>query len=170
MFAGDAGGHKGLPVLFDAWSQVPQFADLLVATPSPFTGTVPDRTRVIQLDPTEMASAWQRATIAVAPSVWADPFPTVILEAMSVGTAVVASNIGGIPEIVRDGVDGVLVEPGNVKALGSALTWLLGDHAALSAMGASARVRSKQFTDSTIIPRIISLYGQLIDGSRRQPS
>lgn len=51
------------------------------------------------------------------PSVWQDPCPLVVLEAMASGTCLVSSAVGGIPEVVENGINGVLVEAGNVDAL-----------------------------------------------------
>lgn len=55
--------------------------------------------------------------VALVPSVWCEAFGYTIIEAMAAGATVVASRTGGIPEIIEDGVTGVLVEPGNSEAL-----------------------------------------------------
>jgi glycosyltransferase involved in cell wall biosynthesis len=62
--------------------------------------------------------------IAIVPSIWQEAFGYVVLEAMAAECPVVASDVGGIPEIVRDGVDGVLVPPADVAALAGALVRL----------------------------------------------
>ena len=69
--------------------------------------------------------AFRRCSIAVVPSVWAEPFGIVVIEAMAGKSAVVASDIGGIPEIVRNGVSGLLVPPGDSVALRGALADLI---------------------------------------------
>lgn len=70
-----------------------------------------------------------------------DGLPNVLLEAMASGTAVVASRVGGIPEVVTDGEDGLLVTPGDANALVGALISLLGDPALRMRLGERARQR-----------------------------
>ena len=63
------------------------------------------------------APAWVQSV----PSTWSEPFGNVALEAMMRGIAVVSSDCGGLPELVRDGETGFLVPPGDEKALAAAL-------------------------------------------------
>lgn len=63
--------------------------------------------------------------IIVVPSKLPDPFPTTVLEAMVSGKAVVASNIGGIPEIIQDGINGVLFQPNKADDLASKIYYLI---------------------------------------------
>ena len=79
------------------------------------------------------------SAIAVHLPAFPDPFPGVVLEAMSCACAVVASNIGGVPEQITDGVDGVLLPPGESKALAVALQELLDDPERRRRMGEAAR-------------------------------
>ena len=95
------------------------------------------------------------------PSVWAEPFGLVVIEAMSGGTPVVASDIGGIPEIIQYGISGLLVSPGDTEALREALSALLADPARRRAMGEAARRRSNDFAAATVVPHLESLYRQL---------
>jgi glycosyltransferase involved in cell wall biosynthesis len=71
-----------------------------------------------------------------------EPFGTVLAEAMAVGTPVVATRVGGIPEVVEDGVTGRLVAPGDPRALAGAVLEVLERR---EAMGASARARAARF-------------------------
>jgi glycosyltransferase involved in cell wall biosynthesis len=82
------------------------------------------------------------AHVLVMPSLW-EGLPLAILEGMFAGNAVVASNASGIPEAVRDGVDGLLVPPGDVDALAGALHTLLEDAALRKRMGASAAAHAR---------------------------
>ncbi len=79
------------------------------------------------------------SAIAVHLPIFPDPFPGVVLEAMSCGCAVVAANTGGVPEQITDGVDGILVEPGSAPAVAAALGELLGDPQRRRSMGRAAR-------------------------------
>ena len=67
------------------------------------------------------------ADVLVVPSVWQENYPTVVLEARAQGLPVIASRVGGLPEMVDDGVDGVLVTAGDVAALTEAISRLAGD-------------------------------------------
>lgn len=80
------------------------------------------------------------ASVCVVPS-RSEAFGRVNIEAMAAGTPVVASGVGGIPEIVRDGQDGFLVPPDNPQALADKLRLILSDPALRAAMGQSARQR-----------------------------
>lgn len=98
------------------------------------------RIRALGLVP-DGASVSEAADIVVIPSTWPEPFGLVALEAMRAGRAVVAAAHGGIPEIVEDQVSGVLVPPGDVAALASAIGSLLDDPQRMAALGAAARDR-----------------------------
>ena len=73
-----------------------------------------------------MAAALDDATLLVLPS-HSEGLPRVVMEAFARGRPVVGARAGGIPDIVEDGVSGLLVEPGNIPALADALVRLLSD-------------------------------------------
>lgn len=75
----------------------------------------------------------------VLPSVWQDPCPLVVLEAMASGACLVSSAVGGIPEVVENGKTGVLVEPNNTEELARAISSVLIDSEAMKRMEANAR-------------------------------
>jgi glycosyltransferase involved in cell wall biosynthesis len=94
---------------------------------------------------------------------WAESFPYVILEAMSVGLPIVASNVGGIQEALRDGQDGRLVEPRDPDPLAGALIELLEDPIRGERMGAAAKARMEErFTRSSMIDRLIHVYDEVL--------
>lgn len=81
------------------------------------------------------------ATVAVIPSVWQEAFGLSVIEAMAAGRPVIASAVGGIPEIVEDGITGLLVPPGDVEALADAMLDLLQDAERARSLGEAARRR-----------------------------
>jgi glycosyltransferase involved in cell wall biosynthesis len=87
--------------------------------------------------------------------VWPEPFGIAALEAMSFGKPVIASNTGGLPEIVRSGENGILVEPGDHLALARAITTLYRDQGEILRMGKNAaRLLRQNFDSEIVIPRI----------------
>ncbi len=81
------------------------------------------------------------ADVCTVPSVWQEAFGWSVVEPMALGRAVVASRVGGIPEIVRDGVDGLLVPPADPDAIAAALELLLRDPTLGARMGETGRRR-----------------------------
>ncbi len=87
--------------------------------------------------------------VLVFPSI-SDGCPNKVLEAMLAGSAIIASAVGGIPELIRDGVDGILVPPRDDKQLLTALESLLDNPARARSLGDSARCRAlSDFTPAT---------------------
>ena len=83
--------------------------------------------------------------VVVHSSVRAEPFGRVILEAMALGRAVIATRAGGVPEFVRDGRDGRLVEPGDVGDMAGALSDLLADDERRAVYGTTAKAAAERF-------------------------
>lgn len=81
----------------------------------------------------------RRARAVVLPSVWYENSPRAIIEAFALGRPAIGARIGGIPELVREGVTGLTFSPGNVAELRGALLSLLADDARVQAMGENAR-------------------------------
>ena len=86
-------------------------------------------------------AALATAGAVVVPSRWPENQPYAVLEAQLLARVVVAAAVGGIPELIEDGVDGRLVPPGNAVALTAAVDAALSDPTAAAAMGAAARQR-----------------------------
>jgi glycogen(starch) synthase len=105
----------------------------------------------------QVAWAMANATVFVLPS-RVEPFGIVVLEAMGVGRAVVVSSRGGAPEIVRDGVDGLVADPFDEVALAAAITRLLADERLRRNLGAAAAVRAADFSWDAIAERYREIY------------
>jgi glycosyltransferase involved in cell wall biosynthesis len=86
-----------------------------------------------------------------------------VIEAMASGTAVIASRLGGLPEVVVDGETGFLVEPGEVDDLAARLTQVLGDPALARTLGENGRQRAlRTFTWDACARRCLDAYGELV--------
>ena len=92
--------------------------------------------------------------------------PIALLEAMASGVAPVSTRVGGIPEVLTDGEDGLLVDPGDAGALAAALTKLLADDQAREAMAAAARRRAADFDLSRAVRQIEGIYERSLRSTR----
>jgi glycosyltransferase involved in cell wall biosynthesis len=165
LFVGALARHKGLHVLLEAYARLKAAPPLVIAGP-----TTPDTPRtwprgVVALGSLPHAAvmgAWRRASLGLVPSVFPDPCPTVALEAMACGVPLVASRIGGLPDIVADEQSGLLVEPRDVGQLETALRRLLADPDALARMGERGRQRLAAFTDTAVVSRLETIYERIV--------
>lgn len=106
----------------------------------------------------ELARAW----VAAVPS-RSEGFGLVNIEAMSVRTPVVASRIGGIPEVVRDGLDGFLVPPADPGALAAKLGQLLADRVLRERLGQNGRQRFlESFAEAVLLPQQVAWLEGLV--------
>jgi glycosyltransferase involved in cell wall biosynthesis len=143
LFVGVLERYKGVDVLAEAWprvaAEVPG-AVLRIVGDGPLAGTVEplgarwDR----RLSSEEVACALDEASLLVLPS-RSEGLPRIVIEAFCRGRAVVGTAAGGIPDIVEDGVSGLIVPPEDPAALAGALVRALGDRALLERLGAGAR-------------------------------
>jgi glycosyltransferase involved in cell wall biosynthesis len=90
------------------------------------------------LDPERKSAALASSTVFILPS-YAEGMPMALLEAMSWGMPVIATPVGGIPQVVDSGVNGLLVAPGDIDGLGAAIRQLLEDKGLRERLGAAAR-------------------------------
>ena len=95
-----------------------------------FTGFIPHE---------KLKYLYSAVNIVVLPSIWQDPCPLVVLEAMASGTCLVSSAVGGVPEVVESGKNGVLVEADNVAALVKAICNILASSPSMAKMELAAR-------------------------------
>jgi glycosyltransferase involved in cell wall biosynthesis len=107
-------------------------------------------------------TALSEIDILVHASVTPEPFGQVIVEGMSAGLPVVATDAGGPAEIIEDGVDGLLYPPGDADALASRLRGLADDPALRARVGAAARASSKRFTARAAAARVTWVYERVL--------
>ena len=103
----------------------------------------------------------QEAALLVLPS-YAEGLPVAVLEAMAAGLPVVTTPVGGMPDIFRDGVNGLLTPPGDVPALANALSRLLGDAELRQTMGRHNRQQAlEEFAVPQYVQRLLDVYYQV---------
>ncbi|MCG2829233.1 glycosyltransferase family 4 protein [Methanothermobacter sp. K4] len=109
-----------------------------------------------------LAAIYRRANVTVLPSICYDNSPLVIYESFMNSTPVIASRIGGIPELVTDGYNGVLFEAGNVSELTSLINKIAEDPSILEGLERGAYESCKQYQIEVTLERLISIYKDLL--------
>ena len=158
LFVGSDSPHKGQCVALDAFSQLPPGeAQLhLVGGDAPVNRLGVTARGYLRGD--ALRKEYEAASLLVVPSVWPEPCPTVVLEAMAHGLPVVGSRIGGIPDLIEHGYNGLLVAPNDSVALADGLLAILTDDALRQRLSAAARTRVSQFDAATVLPQIEDVY------------
>ena len=170
LFVGDVRRDKGVHVLLDAYQRLEQRVELVLVGkvwPETPRELPPGVTLLRHWPNAAVREAMRRCLALVAPSVWPEPFGIVVVEALAAGRPVVASAIGGIPEIVRDREEGLLVAPGDPASLASALRTIVDDDALRERLAANALVRARTYTPEEVVPRFEAAY-ERVAPSRRQ--
>lgn len=117
------------------------------------------------VDHERMPAFYAAADLTVVPSLWEEPFGKVVAESMATATPVLASDRGGIPEIVTDGLDGVLIGgPDDPRRLADAVIDLLSDTTRLEAMAeAGRRTAATRFSIPARVAALRSFYAEAAD-------
>jgi glycosyltransferase involved in cell wall biosynthesis len=158
--------HKGLHTLLAAYQLMAGAPPLVVIgapwadTPAEFPANV---TVLRNLSHAAVMAAWARASLAIVPSIFPDPCPTVAMEAMACGLPIVATNVGGLPDLVDDGRTGLLVPPADVRALREALAAIANKPDLAKEMGEAGRQKVGAFMASSVVARIEGIYGSALE-------
>lgn len=110
----------------------------------------------------EVLAWWQRASVAVLTSE-REGMPVCLMEAAACGVPAVSTAVGGVPELIEDGVTGLLASAGDSRALASALERLLREPEWAAHLGVQARRRAEErFSIARQVDRLVELWGQLL--------
>jgi glycosyltransferase involved in cell wall biosynthesis len=148
LFVGRISVEKGVEVMLRAWRQIAE--PLSIAGDGPLFERLSEEGKgapyrfVGRQNKAEVFSAMKSARFMVVPSLWYEGFPMVIVEAFAHGLPVVCSRLGGMAEVVEDGISGLHFEAGNAVDLADKVQQLLDDPKRCEAMGRAAR---KQFLE-----------------------
>ncbi len=171
VYAGRLSREKGLGTLMRAAqaARVP----LVVAGTGPLEGSLraeatPGVRFLGRVPGVEVDRLLAGSRAAVVPSEWAENAPMAVLEPMALGRPVIATRMGGIPEQVRDCVDGVLVDAGDELQLAAALRVLSDDAALADRLGTAARERATTtFGPQAHLDGLLGIYSMACDAGRR---
>ncbi|RBY82903.1 glycosyltransferase family 1 protein [Geodermatophilus sp. TF02-6] len=172
-YVGRLAPQKRADLLVEAFGRMRRPADLVVV------GDGPDRDRVRQLaagsphadritlagfvEHTAVPAVLASLDVLVLPSAY-EEMGSVLTEAMASGLPVVASDVGGIPEVVCDGGTGLLVPPGDVGALAAALDRLAADAVLRARLSAGARARATDYAWPQLAARVAAVYAHVREG------
>ncbi len=167
-FAGRLGVQKALAVALAALSRVPDVA-LAIA------GEGPERARLERLagelgldgrvsflgalSRDGVLRLFRAADASLLSSAW-ENFPHTVIEALAVGSPVIATSVGGVPEVVHDGENGILVEPGDPQALAEAIARFFSDADLRSRLAAAAAASVSGYSEDAVFARIEDVLRQ----------
>lgn len=172
LYVGDLSVDKGVTVLLRAYESLGPGRPPLIMIGRRTADTPAKLPRGAQLHvdwPHEhVLAAFRRCTVAVLPSIWPDPCPTTVLEAMASGRPVITTSVGGMIDMIDGGTSGVLVSPGNVSELAAAIDRLLADGQERARLGAGALEKVRGFTATAVVGQLETVYGKLASGPQRR--
>jgi glycosyltransferase involved in cell wall biosynthesis len=166
-FAGRISPEKGIDTLLSAAEQIGQI-QVRLAGGGPLLSRMKDRapcnTQFVGiLSQDRLFDFYRKSRFAVVPSVWYEPFGMVIVDAMALGLPVVASRIGGLPEIVENGVTGLLFEPGNAEDLANKLRFLWENPELCRQMGKAAQEKVvHHYSQNAYYKNLMEVYEKAI--------
>ena len=170
-FAGRVSPEKGVDVLMQAARRMPDVPfriagsyDRLPTLPS----TAPPNVRFLgHLGPEDLSSFYAGARMIVVPSVWFEGFPTVIPQAMLRGRPVIASDVGGLRDVIDDGATGYLFPTGDAEQLAARIGALWSDPRLASIMGRTAREKAlREYSRDRYYNRLMAAFEAA--GARRR--
>jgi glycogen synthase len=162
-------GKKGFDLLIKAFARLERHQDLglVIGGDGPAMGKLRDAVSALGLDGRvafpgtlsrgQVVWALSNAAVLVMPS-RVEPFGIVALEGLAAGCPVIVTSRGGAPEVVRDGQDGLVVDPFDLEALSGAIGRVLGDAALRNRLVDSGRVRVGDFAWDRITDRYLEVY------------
>lgn len=165
LFVGRLSPEKGLDVLVNAMRQMDGGTVRIAGSGSSDT-FLSNAKGVVALGALPRADVYRelnKATALVIPSIWYETFGMVAVEAFASGTPVIASNVGVLPNLVKNGVTGLLFESGNSDDLAQKMRWALANPESMLAMGRNARqYYEAEFTADSNYQQLMAIYESAI--------
>jgi glycosyltransferase involved in cell wall biosynthesis len=170
LFVGGFRRVKGIEMLLAAYERLVDPPPLVLIGTYTWDGPTdfpPNVTALTRLPHSVVMAVWDRALFGATPSLWPEPFGSVVHEGMSRGKPVIGTDHGGHSDMIVDGENGRLVPPGDVYALTQAMRELIEDPALRDRLGRAARDRAQQFSSEAVIPRFIRAFEEVAATRRR---
>jgi glycosyltransferase involved in cell wall biosynthesis len=167
-YIGYISAHKGVRWLLESFAQHASRDDSLVlaGTGSPtFVESMKSEfasSRVSFIGHTDSKVFYERVDVVVVPSLWHEPFGRTAIEPLAYGIPVIASNRGGLAEIVEDGVTGMVVDPDERGSLTRALRQFSTDRELVARLGDNCRQRLPRFSQESITDAYASLFTEVM--------
>ncbi|MFA4662851.1 glycosyltransferase family 4 protein [Pyrococcus kukulkanii] len=172
LYVGNISYHKGVHILVEAFKKIKNEAFRLHIVGKGkdynvikklaerdsriiFHGFVPENI---------LKELYQHADMGAVPSIWYDNSPMVIYEHFSAGNPVIGSKIGGIPELIVDGYNGILVKPGDINDIKGKIEYLASNTSKLKKMQKNAFRSIKKFDIKLHIKKLELIYDEMING------
>ncbi|HRH31747.1 MAG TPA: glycosyltransferase [bacterium] len=169
FFVGQLADHKGIAFLLQAYKRMTMERSLLIVGDGPLRPVVEkavEQDKSIRylgyMPPGELSKFFSVVDAVVVPSLCYENSPTVIYEALNAGLPVVASRIGGVGELVQEGVSGYLFTPGDTTDLLRAMTELDANKDSLIASGETIRATVADFALDKYADRLIEIVREII--------
>jgi phosphatidylinositol alpha-mannosyltransferase len=177
LFIGRHEERKGLAVLLEAMRALPADVHLWICGDGPDSARLraesagdPRISWLGRISDTEKFSRLRGASVCCAPSLHGESFGVVLIEAMAASTAVVASSLDGYRNVATDGVDALLVPPGDVTALAAALRRVLVDTELSGRLRRAGSERAGAFSMASLAAAYIDIYRELITAAEGPPA
>lgn len=170
--------RKGIEVLLEALAKtIPSYPNVSLDVIGPFETTeyeesvqklidtlgVREKVRFVGFT-NNVPAAMRNLDAMVLPSLFGEGMPMVVLEALALGVPVIATKVEGTPEIVRDGVEGLLAEPGCASSISEKIVQMVESRSEWARMSARAYDRHQEkFSDEQMAKKIAKVYRKLID-------
>ncbi len=178
LFLGRQEKRKGLPYLLEAYARLkrerPDIRLIVVGPDGGMRAACERYIRLQQLEDVvftgfvpyeELPRYYKTADVYCAPNTGHESFGIVLLEAMAAGTPIVASDIGGFPEVLEDGGEGLLVPPRDADALAAAVDRLLSDAALREQMGRAGTLRAERYAWEHVSAQVLDYYRTVTNGT-----
>jgi len=167
LFVGRISEEKGINTLLQAWSTLDAQIQLKVAGTGPLYVVLVGKNNVVALgrqSADEVNHLMQQAAFLVLPSEWYEGFPLVLVEAFAHGLPVLASRLGSMADIIKDGETGVLFTPGDANDLASKVKWLLENPQQLQILGDNARrAYLEKYTAEQNYAELMGIYKEAME-------
>jgi len=174
LYVGRLEKTKGLHYLIEAMKHVPRNVKLHIVGKGNREEDLKKQASSLGLDNIdflgfrsgkELEEEYKNCIATILPCNWFENFPTTILESYAYGKPVIASKLGGIPEMIDNGISGILTEPTDINGLANAMNRLLNDKELVVNMGKAGRVKLERlFNPNVHYDKLLNVYKeQLIE-------